>query len=117
LFVALCVAFFLWTLFWLICRPVVILHYDEGAREPVVYFFNNNHSITKDELRPGQVERFYSELFPEADSFMDISLPMSSRDGVEIKPPFSRVDVYINGAAKIEKVETKFGFFDRFGAR
>jgi len=114
LFAVLCIGWLLWLAIWWFCRPVVLLHYAEDAREPVVYFFNDNHLITKQEIKPGRVERFYTDLFPGADSFINVSLPFASRDGVEFKPPFSRVDIYINSATRIERVEKKYGFFDRF---
>ena len=91
LFAVLCIGWLLWLAIWWFCRPVVLLHYAEDARESVVYFFNDNHLITKQEIKPGRVERFYTDLFPGADSFINVSLPFASRDGVEFKPPFSRV--------------------------
>jgi hypothetical protein len=94
--------------------PVVVLHYAADAQEPVTYFYNDTNRITKDHLAPGQAKAFRADFFPEADSYINVSLPFASRDGVEFKPPFSRVDIYINSATKIDKVETKYGFLDRF---
>jgi hypothetical protein len=45
-----------------------------------------------------------------------LSLPFSSRDGVTLEPPFSRVDVYISADTKIERTVIRHGFFDRFSA-
>lgn len=53
-------------------------------------------------------------MFPSPDAFVDFSVPFASRDGVTIKPPYSRVDVYIDAATKIERMDTRHGFFERF---
>jgi hypothetical protein len=99
---------------WFFCRPVIVLHYAADARHPVAFFFNDNDDITRSELTPGQTEKFYMPMFPSPDAFVDFSLPFASRDGVNIKPPYSRVDVYINAETKIERTDTRHGFFDRF---
>lgn len=99
---------------WFFCRPVIVLHYAADAGKPVGYFFNENDDTTRGELAPGQTEKFFMPMFPSADAFVDFSLPFASRDGVNIKPPYSRVDVYIDAATRIERTDTKHGFFDRF---
>ncbi|WP_321877125.1 hypothetical protein [Paraburkholderia bannensis] len=101
-------------LVWFFSRPVIVLHYAPDARQPVAYFFNENNDITRGELTPGQTKKFYMPMFPSPDAFVDFSLPLASRDGVDIKPPYSRVDVYIDAATKIERTDVKHGFLDRF---
>ena len=99
---------------WFFCRPVIVLHYSSNAQKPVSYFYNENDQITRSELNPGQVEKFYTPMFPAHDAWIEVSLPFASRDGVSIVPPYSRVDVYIDAAMKIERTDKKYGFFDRF---
>jgi hypothetical protein len=48
-----------------------------------------------------------------ANYFIDVSLPFASRDGVEIRQPFSRVDVYIGPDTKIERTLVKNDFLAR----
>jgi hypothetical protein len=93
---------------------VIALHYAADARQPVAYFFNDNDAITRGELAPGGTEKFSMPMFPSPDSTVYFSLPFASRDGAAIKPPYSRVDVYVDAATKIERIEIKHGFFDRF---
>jgi len=114
MFVMLCAAWFLWIIFWLFCRPIVVLHYAADARGPVVYFFNEDNHTKKEEIKPGHVKRIYTDFFQNRDFSMILSLPYSSRDGVDLIPPFSRVDIYINANAKVERVGKKHGFFERF---
>jgi hypothetical protein len=114
LFATVCVASFLWAVFWLFCRPVVILHYAPDAQGSDVYFFNEDNDTLKKEIKPGQVERIYTDYFQSRDFPMILSLPYSSRDGTYLTPPFSRVDIYIDANAKIDRVATRYGFFDRF---
>lgn len=94
--------------------PVVVLHYSAVATKPVVYFFNNNNYIIKDYIYPGSVLKFRTDYRPGPDYYIDVSLPFASRDGVEIKPPFSRVDVYIGSDTKITRTVVKTDFFARF---
>ncbi|MFP3606758.1 hypothetical protein [Paraburkholderia sp. SIMBA_053] len=98
---------------WYFCRPVLVLHYSSRAREPVAYILNENDRITRRQLSPGGAERFYTPMFVRPDKWIEVSLPLASRDGVIIKPPFSRVDLYIDQFAKIERTDVKYGFFDR----
>lgn len=65
-------------------------------------------------MTPGRTEKFYMPMFPSPDASVDFSVPFASRDGVTIKPPYSRVDVYIDAATKIERMDTRHGFFERF---
>ena len=96
--------------------PVVVLHYSADAREPVVYFFNEDNDIIKKRIYPGTSLAFHTAHRPDADYFIDVSLPFASRDGVEIKPPFSRVDVYIGPDTKITRTVVKTDFWARFGS-
>ena len=99
---------------WFFFRPVVVLHYSADAQKPVAYFLNENDQITRGELAPGQTEKFYTPMFASRDAWIEVSLPFASRDGVDIKPPYSRVDVYIDAGTKIERTDTKHGFLARF---
>ncbi|WP_321889709.1 hypothetical protein [Paraburkholderia bannensis] len=99
---------------WFFSRPVIALHYAADARQPVAYFFNDNDAITHGELMPGHTEKFSMPMFPSPDSIVYFSLPFASRDGVAIKPPYSRVDVYVDAATRIERTDIKHGFLDRF---
>ena len=49
--------------FRLFCRPVVILHYAPDAQGSDVYFFNEDNDTLKKEIKPGQVERIYTDFF------------------------------------------------------
>ena len=93
--------------------PVVFLHYSASATAPVTYFFNEDNDIVKDHLVPGASIEFRTARRPHADYFIDVSLPLASRDGVEIRQPFSRVDVYIGPDAKIERTVVKTEFLAR----
>lgn len=95
--------------------PVVYLHYSASASAPVTYFFNEDNRIVKDQIAPGARLAFRTAHLPGADYFIDVSLPFASRDGVEIKPPFSRVDVYIGPDTKIARTVVRTGFLARFG--
>ncbi|AXF18789.1 hypothetical protein CUJ87_30935 (plasmid) [Paraburkholderia caledonica] len=99
---------------WFFCRPVIVLHYSADARRPVAYFLNDNDEITRGQLLPGQTLRFHTPMFPGRDRWIEISVPFASRDGVDIRPPYSRVDVYIDATGRIGRTEAKYQFFDRF---
>ena len=99
---------------WFFCRPVIVLHYSADAHKPVVYLLNENDQITRGELAPGQTEKFYTPMFASRDAWIEVSLPFASRDGVNVKPPYSRVDVYIDASTKIERTDTKHDFLARF---
>jgi hypothetical protein len=94
--------------------PVVFLHYSAAGRERVTYFFNEDNDIIKDGINPGASLEFRTARHPHADYFIDVSLPFASRDGVEIKPPFSRVDIYIGADTKITRTVIKTDFLARF---
>lgn len=106
----------IWILFWLFCRPVVVLHYASNATKPVTYFVDEQNDTTKDHLNPGEVLKIYTVMFPAAGSSIDVSLPFSSRDGVTLTTPFSRVDIYIDADAKIQRTIIHHGFFARFSS-
>ena len=93
--------------------PVVFLHYSATATAPVTYFFNEDNDIVKDHLAPGASIEFRTARHRHAGYFIDVSLPLGSRDGVEIKQPFSRVDVYIGPDTKIERTVVKTDFLAR----
>lgn len=93
--------------------PVVFLHYSAQAVAPVTYFFNEDNDIVKDHLAPGASIEFRTARRLHADYFIDVSLPLASRDGVEIRRPFSRVDVYIGPDTKIERTVVKTDFLAR----
>ena len=94
--------------------PVVFLHYAASATTPVTYFFNEDNDIVKDHLDPGESVEFRTARRPRPGYVIDVSLPLASRDGVEIKPPFSRVDVYIGADTKITRTVTRTDFLSRF---
>ena len=93
--------------------PVVVLHYSAAASAPVGFFFNDDNTITKDAMEPGTSRQFRTARQPHADYFIEVSLPMASRDGVEIKPPFSRADVYIGADTKITRTVIRKDFLAR----
>lgn len=96
--------------------PVVMLHYSADAKERVGYFFNEDNDTVKDYLQPGASVEFRTARHPGPDYFIEVSLPLASRDGVEIKPPFSRVDIYIGADTKIARTVVKTDYWARFGA-
>lgn len=93
--------------------PVVFLHYSAAAKVPVTYFFNENNDIVKDQLVPGESIEFRTDRHPRTGYFINVSLPLASRDGVEIRQSFSRIDVYIGPDTKIERTEVKTNFLAR----
>ncbi|MGF6767688.1 hypothetical protein P3T18_000158 [Paraburkholderia sp. GAS199] len=99
---------------WFFSRPAIVLHYSADAQKPVAFLLNENDAITRGELAPGQTEKFFMPMFPASDSWTEVSLPFASRDGVNIKSPYSRVDIYIDSSTKIQRTDTRRGFFDRF---
>ena len=96
--------------------PLVVLHYSAEAAAPVVYFFNEDNRIIKDHINPGEVLEFRTSRHPDADYFIDVSLPFASRDGVEITTPFSRIDIYIGADTKITRSVTRTDYLARFSA-
>ncbi|AXA90613.1 hypothetical protein [Massilia sp. YMA4] len=110
------------TLCWLafgayvLTKPVIALHYAAEAAGPVVYFLNRDDHILKEQIHPGEVRKFRIPRNPKPNYYIDVSLPFSSNDGVELKPPFSRVDVYIGANAKIVRTVVHTDFWARIGA-
>ncbi|AYR23254.1 hypothetical protein [Herbaspirillum rubrisubalbicans] len=98
---------------WYLARPTIAIHYAADASQPVSYFYNAEHSITRDHLNPGQSVRFSTPMFPGKDFWVIVSTPFVNDEGVEIGPPFSRVDVYIDAQAHF-RIEKHHGFLDRF---
>lgn len=96
--------------------PLVVLHYSADATVPVAYFFNRDDDIIKDVIKPGTSVGFRTSRWPRPGYYLDVSLPFSSRDGVELKPPFSRVDIYIDADARITRTVTDTRFRARFGS-
>lgn len=94
--------------------PVVVLHYSAAASGPVGFFFNDDNTIIKAAIDPGTSRQFRTARHPHAGYFIEVSLPMDSRDGVEIKPPFSRADVYIGADTAITRTVIKKDFLARF---
>lgn len=95
--------------------PVVVLHYSAAAGAPVGFFFNDDNSIIKDSMDPGTSRQFRTARHPHAGYFVEVSLPLSSREGVEIRPPFSRVDVYIGADSTITRTVINTDFMARIG--
>lgn len=93
--------------------PVVFLHYSASATAPVTYFFNEDNDIVKDHLAPGESIEFRTARRLHAGYFIDVSLPLAGGDGVEIRKPFSRVDIYIGPDTKIERTVVKTDFLAR----
>lgn len=96
-----------------VTSPVVFLHYSANAVAPVTYFFNEDNDIVKDHLAPGASIEFRTARRLHANYFIDVSLRLASRDGVEIRQPFSRVDVYIGPDTKIERTVVDNDFLAR----
>lgn len=103
-----------WILLWYFCRPVLVIHYSPAASETLGYFILENYDTLKDVIEPGENIRFFMDMFPELDELIIFSLPASSREWVEIKYPFSRVDIYINADSRIERTRISHAFFERF---
>lgn len=99
---------------WVYTSPLVVLHYATSAAKPVSYFFNEDDHITKEYISPGARVEFRTAHRPRPDYYISVSIPLASRDYVEIKPPFSRVDVYIGADTKIVRTVVKTEFFARF---
>ena len=107
-------ALLLWIVFWFMCRPLILIHYSAEAPDAVVYFLDDGIYTTHEEIQPGSRDRYFGDMFPEADFSITFSLPYSSRDGFEIYPPFSRIDIYVDADARIERTEVSQNFFARF---
>jgi hypothetical protein len=97
--------------------PVVFLHYSASATAPVTYFFNEDNDIVKDHLAPGESIEFRTARRLHAGYFIDVSLPLAGGDGVEIRKPFSRVDIYIGPDTKIERTVVKTDFLARVASK
>lgn len=97
--------------------PLVVLHYAADAAKPVVYFFNEDDDVTKKYIDPGERIEFRTPHHPPADYYINVSLPFASRDGVDIKQPFSRVDVYIGADTKITQIVTRTDYLARFSSK
>ncbi|WUR10967.1 hypothetical protein E7V67_014680 [[Empedobacter] haloabium] len=97
-------------------RPAVVLHYAAEAREPASFFLMEYENTIKELIRPGATMTYRMDRNPGADYYLSVSLPMASGDSVEIKPPFSRVDVYIDADTRIARTVVETGFWARIGA-
>lgn len=95
-------------------RPAVVLHYAADAKAPVIFFFMENDDTIKEYLHPGASLTYRTERSPGTDYYLSVSLPVASRDSVELKPPFSRVDVYIGPDTKITRTVVSTDFWSRF---
>lgn len=71
---------------WYVARPTIAIHYAADASQPVSYFYNAEHSITRDHLNPGQSVRFSTPMFPGKDFWVIVSTPFVNDEGVEIAP-------------------------------
>ena len=111
--VGLMAAFWASIALWGTLSPVVVLHYANDAAEPVVIFFNDNHSLTRELIQPGEAIRYPTAMFASPRSWIEVSTPYVNRNGVEIQGKFSRVDVCISAEAKFES-EVRHSFFARF---
>lgn len=111
---AIWVSFLLWLLFQLLCRPVVVLHYSAKATESIGLFLDADSCISKRDLSPGESAFIPTAMNPPPDMWVILSFPVASRDVLHVKEPFSRIDVYIGPGARIERTETRHGFFARF---
>ncbi|ALU88183.1 hypothetical protein Hrubri_0967 [Herbaspirillum rubrisubalbicans M1] len=98
---------------WYLARPTIAIHYAADANQPVSFFYNEENYIIRDDLNPGQSVRFSTPMFPGKDFWVIVSTPFVNDEGVEIGPPFSRVDVYIDAQAHF-RIEKHHGFLDRF---
>ncbi|WEF34320.1 hypothetical protein [Pseudoduganella chitinolytica] len=96
--------------------PLVVLHYAADAKAPVGYFFNEDNDIVKDAIAPGASLEFRTSRWRRPDYYLQVSLPLASGDAVELKPPFSRVDIYIGADARMTRTVTDTRFWARFGS-
>ncbi|WP_181259132.1 hypothetical protein [Pseudoduganella armeniaca] len=96
--------------------PLVVLHHCADATAPVGYFFNEDNAIVKDLIEPGARLEFRTARWPGPDYYVEVSLPLASRDGVELKPPFSRVDIYIGADSRIVRTVVDKRFWKRLGS-
>ncbi|MFD4836769.1 hypothetical protein ACFWP0_04620 [Achromobacter sp. NPDC058515] len=99
---------------WGALSPVVVLHYESGATQPLGYFFNDNLHITKAGLVPGETVKFPTAMFPGPDMWILLSFPWEDGDHLEITKPFDRIDVFIRPGGKIERTVIRNRFFSRF---
>ncbi|WP_296953066.1 hypothetical protein [uncultured Massilia sp.] len=95
--------------------PVVVLHYASTATAPVVYYFNANDRVTKATIAPGQQIAFHLPHRLPPDAYIGVSMPLAGGHGVDLAPPFSRVDVYIGADTKITRTVVRTDFPARFG--
>lgn len=96
--------------------PVVMLHYAADATQPVVFFFDEPAAhVIRDTIYPGTSLSFRTPRDPYPGYAAIVSLPLASRDGVDIEPPFSRVDVYIGADTKIARTVTRTDYLARLG--
>ena len=94
--------------------PVVVVHYAADAKEPVVYFFDEPAAhVIRGTMQPGESLSFRTPRDPYPGFVAIVSLPLASRDGVEIEPPFSRVDVYVGADTKIARTVKRMDYFAR----
>jgi len=108
------VAFLVWVLFSLFCRPIVALHYSPTASAPITFFFDSDEYLTKREMAPGASKFIPTTMNPASDMWITITFPFDSKDVLKVTQPFSRIDVYIGPGACIERTEIRHGFFARF---
>lgn len=78
-------------------------------------FFNNDNDVIQDRIDPGADLEFRSAHRQHARQIVEVSLPPASRYGIDIRPPFSRVDVYIGADKKITRTVIDTDYRARFG--
>jgi hypothetical protein len=99
---------------WGAFSPIVVLHYSKNATSPISVFFNDNDDTRRLSMTPGQTANLRTAMFSEPDMWILLTFPGQSSDHVELATPFSRVEVYIGPAARIERTTVKQEFFARF---
>jgi len=96
--------------------PVVVVHYAADAREPVLFFFDEPGAhVIRGTLQPGESRSFRAPRDPYPGYSATVSFPSASRDGVDIEPPFSRVDVYVGADTRITRTVIRKDFPARLG--
>lgn len=110
IFVAACAL----ALIWYFCRPVFVVHYSKLGSRSVGLIYDTDLYLSRRSLNPGESARYFTDWRQEADYWTGLSVLAQHRDEVEITGSFSRIDLCVGPSAKIERVETRHGFSDRF---
>ncbi|MEB0224636.1 hypothetical protein RHM58_23760 [Pseudomonas sp. 10S4] len=96
-------------LFWYVATPLIRVHYSKEGTDELRLIWNTQHNIHKERMLPGQATFDNGHIFPNEDFFMmfDWWTDKGFQRCIDITPKWgSALDIYLNGAGRIDTVQT-----------